>query len=223
MGFKRELTLREKVLLAVLGLLLIFFGGRYFYLHVITPRSALHQQNAAEIVQLKQKIADAEELIASADEEEARYQAAKEKWEAVNKAFATEMRDGLFLVNFGLKLNEQRVGLVSFIPKEIIDQKIYLVLPIEIVLRGDYLNVIELLDFLENQSNLTEINNLTIVQDDEYPDGRVQAEMVLLIYSQRSPQGKLALTGIQNWHTGRANPFAGAVMMPTDKSYLPSS
>lgn len=127
------------------------------------------------------------------------------------------MQDGLFLVKFSRKLKQERVSLHKFKPLDIAYRQTVLVLPVQVEMIGEYPHIINMLDFLENQANLTEISYLLLegLKPDEESaaygvfraKGVVRAKCLLLIYSQPTPQGRLALEDIKNWNFGKLNPF----------------
>lgn len=205
---------REKLLLLILGLAIGFAVFYYLYLYLVAPQISRYQDNLTEIAELRAKITAANAEIASEKEEREQYEIVKKEWNDINKTFSNQMLDGMFLVSLGQYLREQRVVLLTYRSQKIIVQNLYLVLPLDIELSGNYFNIIKVLDFLENQSNLTEISHLTLTSAGEDADGfilakgDVRAKVTLLVYSHHSPQGKLALSEMQNWQFGKANPFA---------------
>lgn len=212
-----KLSKREKVLLFVMlitGLVALFSQ------YVLLPTLHDSQKIKEEIEQKNTLFREAKAVAATRSIEQEKSNKAQLTWQETMNKFGTDMQDGLFLVHFSRELEKEQVQIDVFAPQEIEDKKVLLVLPVELELAGYYPQVVRILDFLENQANLTEIRYLILGgskiefnenQSMSFPDGWVKAKCLLLIYSQPTPQGKLVLDDIKNWRFGKMNPFEGEV------------
>lgn len=228
---KLEVTPRDKkiltYLLPVLVLAILFW---YFLFPQVKDYLATQKaisQAEENITQLRAANKQMEQELQSLEE-------TQKQLTETSKKFSANMQDGLFIVNLSRKLVAESVGLAVFRPLEIQDKEFYYILPVEVELKGDYNRIITVIDFLENQANLTELREIGF--ESEKPEvpgdipfnlparGNVTAKFVLMVFSQHSPAGRLALEDIKNWKFGRENPFYEiANPRPRPKPVLPSA
>ncbi|AEF95009.1 Fimbrial assembly family protein [Desulfotomaculum nigrificans CO-1-SRB] len=216
---KLEVTPRDKKILSIfipvllLGLLVWFF---------LWPRFNEYRTNQARIAHIKDSIQQLRQGNSRLDDELKSLAQTRAKLSEVNKRFSTDMQDGLFIVSLSRKLKAEHVNLTLFRPLDVQEKESYYILPVEMELTGDYNRLIAVIDFLENQANLTELREISFEaltpqgeSSSENPfitqsilaQGDVTAKFILMIFSQHSPQGKLYLEDIKNWRFGRENPF----------------
>ncbi len=199
-----------------------FFLAVLFSLFVFQkaiPYFKQNQQVKKQIVQLSEEITQSKDISMMIKEEKELLITCQEELERARSQFNTDMKDGLFLVEFSRKLAQKEVLLNFFEPQDIIDQQTVLVLPVDLKLDGNYRRVVEVIDDLENQSNVTTIGDLKFhrmekeleSETDErvqsLTKGTVEVELLLYIYSLPTPEGRLFLDDIKNWKFGRDNPF----------------
>jgi type IV pilus assembly protein PilO len=175
-----------------------------------------------------------------------RYALLEKNLAELNKNFSTNMQDGLFIVQFNQKLNKEQVELKTFKAVKL-DEKKYTqlfpfdsgfitVLPIQLELYGEYQNLVNVLDFLENQADFTEIRDLKLEAGDEQSrpagdaaaadnsqpgqqymslaSGRIKANCVLLIFTSPLPREVLPLEEKNTWKFGKTNPFKSSAYLP---------
>lgn len=226
---KLEITPRDKKIVTYLLPVLIIGVFSWYFLfpqvrEYVSTKKAI-SETRENIVQLNAANKRMEKGLQS--QEETRVQHA-----AASKKFSHIMQDGLFIVNLDRKLVAENVGLTVFRPMDIQDKEFYYILPVEVVLKGDYNSIIAVIDFLENQANLTELREIAFeaVKPEVSGDspinilarGDVTAKFVLMIFSGHSPEGRLSLEDIKNWTFGRENPFKEtANPRPRPKPVLP--
>lgn len=209
-----KMSRREKILLVITLLTALSY---VFIQYAFWPTLSKYQQTRKEISQLQQNIRQADVISKTKTKEEDNLKQAQQNLDQLISKFSTNMQDGLFLVKFSRKLGQEQVLLNKFKPLDIEDRQTILVLPVQVEMIGKYPQVTNMLDFLENQANLTEIWHL--LAEGPKPEeesaasvilkanGVVKATCLLLIYSQPTPQGRLVLEDIKNWHFGKLNPF----------------
>lgn len=226
---KLEVTPRDKKILTYLlpVLLLVTLCGYFLFPQVkeyLATKKAISEVKE-NITQLRASNMKTEKDLQSLEE-------TKKQLTETGKKFSANMQDGLFIVSLSRKLVAENVVLAVFRPLEILDKEFYYILPVEVELKGDYNRTITVIDFLENQANLTELREIGFESEEpEVPgdlpfnllaQGNVTAKFVLMIYSQHSPAGRLALEDIKNWKFGRENPFVEiANPHPAPKPALP--
>ncbi|MCL5779997.1 MAG: hypothetical protein M1119_03470 [Firmicutes bacterium] len=209
-----KMSRREKILLVITLLTALSY---VFIQYAFWPTLSKYRQTRKEISQLQQNIRQADVISKTKTKEEDNLKQAQKNLDQLISKFSTNMQDGLFLVKFSRKLGQEQVLLNKFKPLDIEDRQTILVLPVQVEMIGKYPQVTNMLDFLENQANLTEIWHL--LAEGPKPEeesaasvilkanGVVKATCLLLIYSQPTPQGRLVLEDIKNWHFGKLNPF----------------
>lgn len=209
-----KMKMREKILLVIT---LLAACSYLFIRYAFWPALSKYRQTRTEISQLQQNIDHADAISITKTEEEDKLKQAQKNLDQLIGKFSADMQDGLFLVKFSRKLKQEEISLHKFNPLDIVNRQTVLVLPIEVEMVGNYPNITNTLDFLENQANLTEIPYLLLegLKPDEESaafgvfraKGVVRANYLLLIYSQPTPQGRLVLEDIKNWPFGKLNPF----------------
>lgn len=209
-----KMNRREKILLFITLLTALSY---VFIQYAFWPTFSKYRQTKKEISQLQQNIRHADVTSITKTKEEDKLNLAQKNLDQLIGKFSTNMQDGLFLVKFSRKLKQERVSLHKFKPLDIAYRQTVLVLPVQVEMIGEYPHITNMLDFLENQANLTEISHLLVegLKPDEESavsgvfraKGVVRAKCLLLIYSQPTPQGSLVLEDIKNWPFGKLNPF----------------
>ncbi|WP_018086424.1 hypothetical protein [Desulfurispora thermophila] len=226
----------------LLLILLFFLGTAAFYFFQLVPVRQHMQELQQQVEQKKAELAALRARAAKTNLAKEELDQARLYWQNASSVLHTKMDDGLFFVQFGQNLRQQQVQLNKLVPGSIEDLTYVLCLPLDMEMQGLYPNVLEIINYLENASNLTQLSNLafTAVQDQRanqteqnqtppvtppVPEGTVKVTGKLFIYTARTPEGRLRLEEISRFLTGRANPFlptaATTPSAPGTGSFLP--
>ncbi|MBO8128755.1 MAG: type II secretion system protein M [Peptococcaceae bacterium] len=202
-----NLSTREKRLLGLLAVLLVCVGLYWF---VFKPQWQACSRLRSELELARKQLKAARNTCAALDRETKALHKAEAELADLRAFFYTDLQDGGTVFDFGLKALEKNVVITKFKPFAVIDRETHLVLPIELGVRGAYPAVAAYLDLLEHLFCLSEIRFLDIEaeKEDALPTGDVQAEALLLLYSEPSPEGRLMLEEMSRWDVGRFNAFA---------------
>ncbi|OPX88395.1 MAG: Pilus assembly protein, PilO [Pelotomaculum sp. PtaB.Bin104] len=222
---------REKIMLALLGLVCLFF---VLFKFLLIPQFSKHGENKDKLADLQSQVQVAEAVVRSQKREtELAAQAARQLNE-LKPLFNNVMGDGLAIVHIGLKAVETNVQIVSFAPSDIVDRGIYLELPAHFEVRGDYRDVSNFISKIEELPDLSELRKLEIkpneaimpaqpgspatAADPNFPqaplvemvptqDGTVVAAFDIITFTSTSPEARLQIEQTLSWAVGRYNAF----------------
>jgi len=155
----QRLQTREKILLAVLGIAVLGFAMAKF---LLIPQIVAHGENKDSLEEMQSKLQAAEAVVKSQKKETGFAERAEEMLNQLKPVFDNVMDDGLALVQIGMKAKEAGVEIVSFKPSAIIDREVYLMLPFEFQVRGDYPGVIDFIAEMEALPDLSELRRLKV-------------------------------------------------------------
>lgn len=222
-----RLSNREKILLSITAFAAFVYAAYHF---LLGPQIKAYQDKAARLKEARAMFAHLDAQAGALKLETAALEQAQARLKKLLDKFSTQMQDGLFLVQFGRQAEKNGVQIRKFKPLDPVDFGYISVLPVEIELRGTYPSIISVINYLENVANLTEIRNLKFQADTQQTTKSnrqeaatvgsavyetqaaplpetITASMLLLIYSQPSPEGRMQLEEIKKWSAGRPNPF----------------
>lgn len=206
---------------------LIIWGGSLiaFCLYLVVLFLAIKEMETTRerVITVKSEIKSIQLQSSQLDNKTSDLEQASQKLTGLEEKFGTNVQDGLFLVHFDRKLKEEETLLTACRALELEQHSNFFALPLEITLQGSYTRILTLLEFLENQNNLTELRDIYITSrpeqqrvpsnqtmptnSKELPDGHVEARITLVMYAEPSAAGRLRLQDMENWFFGRINPF----------------
>ncbi len=225
-----KLGKREKAMLILLTILFFSYAG---YRLALATHIQNHYKTKAELHEIRNHISQLSAQAGSVEEEKAALEKTKKRIADLSAGLDTEMRDGQFIIQLSRVTEKNQVIVRKFKPLNIIDSKHFIVLPVEIELRGLFPQVSAVINYLENLPNLSELRD---VQINRYipenaaaqsppggdgilsyvmpaaPDGTVTVNMTLLIYSRPTPAARLEMEEVIRWSLGRPNPFFSAAL-----------
>ncbi|WP_333870606.1 type 4a pilus biogenesis protein PilO [Desulforamulus putei] len=169
---KMQVTPRDKKILIILLSLMVTSSLCWF---VLFPQIKEYRTAQELVVERKEEINHLKEKSRNLEKEIKALEKTKDQFREVNKKFATNMQDGLFIVNLDRKLKAENVAVGTFRPLEIQKEESYYVLPVEMIMAGEYNKVISVMDFLENQVNLTELRDIRIINAGELNNNKDEA------------------------------------------------
>lgn len=212
-----RLSRREKILLA---LLLAAGVGFCLFRFFLTPQIKAYVAARKDLDAALAELSRYRTAAASLQEESRRLEKLREEVSATGAPFAIEMRNGADIILLGLAAAARNVEVTGVEPGKIKENQHTLELPLKITVEGSYPNLLAFCEGLESAAlcNLTEIRSAKFEATSgsavgAASSGRVKATLGLVIYSDRTPQGRLSLEVISKWLTGRYNVFqpAGAL------------
>ncbi|MGQ9824073.1 MAG: type 4a pilus biogenesis protein PilO [Desulfotomaculales bacterium] len=222
-----RLSNREKILLSIAAFAAFAYAAYHF---LLGPQIKAYQDKAAQLKEVRAMLENLDSQAGALKLETAALEQTRARLKKLLDKFSTQMQDGLFLVQFGRLAEKNGVQIRKFKPSEPVDFGYILVLPVEIELRGTHPSIISVINYLENVANLTEIRNLKFqadIQQTTKSDRQgavtvgsavyetqaaplpetITASMLLLIYTQPSPEGRTQMEEIKKLSAGRSNPF----------------
>lgn len=225
----QRLQPREKIMLAVLGIAVLGFVLVKF---LLIPQVGSYGENKARLKEMRLKVQAAEAVIRSQKKEAELFEKSEALLNEIKPAFDKVMNDGLALVYIGLKAEEAGVEIIFFKPAGIIDRGVYLELPFEFKVQGDYPNVIDFISYMEGLPDLSEVRRLNVAAykgkgeagssgegaESEIPTqkGKVVATFDVVTFTSPAPEARLKIEQVIRWAVGRYNSF----QTPGDLLYL---
>lgn len=218
-----NLTKREKrMVFALLLVFLVFLNYRC----LLVPQIQSYRTLKPELSKVKAQVTQMDVLAASIQSESDAVKAVDHRLEKARAKFSVNRQDGSTLFLLGQWAIKDKVIITSYQPGMVSNKGVYLELPLRIGLRGDYLDVLTLVERVEEAANLVEIRYLDIkpyrppsfekagaqqgAVERSVPlpqDGTVTAELNLVMYSEVTPQGQLILDEMSRWPVGKGNAF----------------
>ena len=218
-----RLSNRDKIILLIL---LIALVGYCFYHFILVVQLKAYTQVKSDLAESQAKLTQALAQSASLQSENTKLVNAKKDIQEAGKLFETEMRDGSSVILLGLDGICEGVDITDLEPGVIKDDPVLLEMPLKITAQGNYCKILSFCQGIENMINLSEVQSLKMEAVSGANDVRMTVNMI--IFSAKTPQGRLSLKDISRWQTGRYNifsPAAGIAPLPelADKIIKPVS
>ncbi|NSW84210.1 MAG: hypothetical protein HPY90_13225 [Syntrophothermus sp.] len=199
-----KLSGRDRLLLF---LLLALGAGFCFVRFVLVPQVRAYAATREELAAATGELSRCRELAGSLRAERQHLERLREEVAATAASFRTEVRDGAGIVLLAQAAAEKNVRVTAVEPGAVRENKYTLALPLRITAEGNYAGVLAFCRELEQEGlgNLAEIRSLKVEGINE--PGAVRAMLDLVVFSDRSPQGRLVLETLAGWPAGRVNVF----------------
>ncbi|AQS58483.1 type II secretion system protein GspM [Desulforamulus ferrireducens] len=224
----QNLSKREKIMLSVLVVVVLVF---VFVQCILTPQLVAFEEMRITYQEQTQQLQQAKGLAKETNQNELLHESAR-KLKQLAGQFQAEVSDGSGLVKLAIESLNENIELIGFQPLPKQDKTYYYEVPFRMVLRGNFVDVLNYFKNLEQQKilpNPVEIRELKITQPKlqerekqndiegmglvnieakpNLASGMVEASFVLMTYASHDPQSLLALEEISKWVVGRENPF----------------
>ncbi|MGL5507451.1 MAG: type 4a pilus biogenesis protein PilO, partial [Paraclostridium sp.] len=149
---KREVSTKE-ALIAIGVLVLVFIYGFIF----IYPKYSEYKAAKQNVDTAKSELDNYQGKLANMPQLEQDLSVAKNDLVEKSRNLNHDMMDGLFLIGLDKQLKSTGVNLVEYTPGEPVKYDTFYAIPTTISLRGNYKNVREIMYYLEEQKNITQI------------------------------------------------------------------
>lgn len=176
---QKDLNLKEALI--VIGIFVVIIG----YVGVlIYPRYKEYRSYISQLEQIQQQITNYESEIGNLSNLEKQLTNLNNEIKVQRKKLSHNMEDGMFLVGLSNLINRLDIDLVSYTMDEIISYNSFYAIPTTIEVRGDYNHIRQVMDYLEEQKNTTQIldyNMKTYIEKTETEntqDAQIQPEIV---------------------------------------------
>lgn len=197
-----------------LAIVLVVAAGFVFFRFLLLPQARAYAQLKEELTKEESELQKAKALVASLGKENKKLAEVKKEVERVEGLFESEIRDGSVVILVGLWSAARNVDVTSLEPGEIKENEHTLELPFKIAAEGSFEDILAFCSDLENLSNFSEIRSLKIeAMDSPESPGMVKTNWEFVVYSTKTPEGRLYLEELARWNLGKYNLFypAGAV------------
>ncbi|KUK52794.1 MAG: hypothetical protein XD78_1705 [Desulfotomaculum sp. 46_296] len=203
-----RLSKRDKIILLVL---LIAGIGYCFYHFLLVAQFQAYEQVKTDLAVSQAKLTQSIALAATQQSESSKLEKAKKDVKEAGKRFETEMRDGSSVIILGLDGIFEGVDITSLEPGEIKEGPYLLEMPMKITAQGNYREMLSFCEDIENMTNITEVKSLKM--ESVSGSNKVNMTVELVIFSAKTPQGRLSLEDVSRWLTGRYNIFRPSPMI----------
>lgn len=146
--------LSAKEVLAVIGIFGLIFTYGYLFIY---PQYTEYKADVKNLNSVEAKIAEYEGKMSQMPEKERTLENLKSEIKVKSKMLAHNMEDGMFLIGLSDLMSKVNVNLVDYSMDEVIPYDTFYAIPTSITVRGKYNNVREIMDYMENQKNMTQI------------------------------------------------------------------
>lgn len=155
--FQKELNAKDALLvITIIALILI-----YIFVFVY-PKYNDFKLVQNKLEDLKAQKSEYELQINKMPELEATLESLEYELDNKSKQLKHNMEDGMFLIGLSKKLQEYNVELINYSIEDSISYDGFYCIPTNIELKGDYKNVRAIMDYMQNQKNITQILDYTI-------------------------------------------------------------
>lgn len=191
-----RLSTREKFLFRVLIIIIVLYFCLKFF---VIPQVEAYQILYEDTEKIKQQLSSSYEIVESLNSEEKKLNNIHHELSLIEAYFSAAAQEGILLAKLGTQAQEEDVVLSGFYLNEAVDRNYYLEIPLEFSIRGDYLNIINFLEKIEDSgylANLTEIKSFSIKpwredEDSSIIEKLVVADVEVLIYMNNTVGDKI--------------------------------
>ena len=210
----RLLSPREKLLISLLALLVLYTGLYHFFLAGQLTDFLENQQKAAVT---EQELVEAKYLLQK-QEQQGEATAITSKLNSLLPQFNTQVQSGSTLVGLVWQSYQGGVTIEGIKPLAVVERKHHLEIPFTLKISGLYPDIVQFIKVLENLPNLSEIRRADFqamsreqlsLGADWQQSGNILAELDIVIFSDKSP-GKpfpIGEPSLEQWGVGRDNAF----------------
>jgi len=156
-----KLSSRDRFLLVAL-LVVVWIYALYYF--ILSQQFKAYSRVKNELAAEEAKLSRARSTAAALKTEMTRLQAAQKEMEKVGGPFETEMRDGADIILLGLRSAAGNIDITGVEPGNIITNNHSLEIPLKVIVRGNYLDLLAFINNLENLTltNLSEVRSLKV-------------------------------------------------------------
>ncbi|MGL5754317.1 MAG: type 4a pilus biogenesis protein PilO [Paraclostridium sp.] len=229
--FKSDIKVNPKNILILVGAFLGLFIYMYFILY---PKFNEYMKVNNNLNEAKSKLeADQYELDTRPQLTDKLY-TLNEEVNTKSKKLSYDMQDGMFLVGLSNMMSKNGIELIKYNVDTYTKCENFYAVPTILEVRGDYRYIREMMYYLEEQKNVTQIQNFNmetyiepenIVFDksnalnsslgninmttnkENKAKGKVTATFKFVMYMSQEPNLKLETENPSNWNPGKFNPF----------------
>lgn len=191
-----------------------------FYFTFIKNQLPRYREVRQQLEDTSFKLEANKRLVERFSELEKKNKALKDELERTQKPFDIDAANGINYYFMGRYALDASVDIIEVIPQPLVDKEQYLELPLDLKIRGQYLDILQFFEMLElDLPSASEIRYMTMKPAAEsgghnlYPN--LEAHLQIITYSTQTPKAmKLA----QEWNLGRFDIFSPTVEIDVDSA-----
>lgn len=176
-NWEEERTKREKILLIIMTALLPLF---LFYKFYYQPTKDTIHKYKEEIQQLNLEIAKLENFAKKEKELELLLRERKKFLEEIKETLPTEKEVPKLLKNISLMTKQTQLDILNFTPKNEEKRNYYVAIPFEIVVKGNFPNIIKYLNQVESLPRLITLESIEFLPQEK--EEKLMAKCLFVTY-----------------------------------------
>ena len=149
---QKELNAKE--VLGVLGVCALIFVYGYIFVY---PRYTQYKAASSNLASLEEQVSDYESQINEMPQKQEQLNSLEEELRIKSAIINHDMEDGMFLIGLSKLMEDINIDLVDYSVEETTPYNTFNAIPMSISLRGNYLNIREIMYYMEEQKNMTQI------------------------------------------------------------------
>ncbi|MGL5328901.1 MAG: type 4a pilus biogenesis protein PilO [Peptostreptococcaceae bacterium] len=149
---QKELSTKETLL--VLGVCGLVFVYGYVFIY---PRYSEYKASVQNLNNIEQQISTYQGQVNELPNLEKKMDGLKKELKVKSKMLAHNMEDGMFLIGLSKMMGDLNVDLVEYTVDEPKTYETFYAIPTTLEVRGNYKNIREIMVYLEQQKNMTQI------------------------------------------------------------------
>lgn len=154
---KKSILLKElsaKEVISVLGVCTVIGSYGYFFVY---PGYQAYKSTADSLEGIKAQIFEYENRIGEMPVLEEKLNSLQSEVKVKSRMLAHNMEDGMFMIGLFKVMDGVSVELVDYSVDDVVPYETFYAIPTSITVRGDYRHVREVMYYLEEQKNMTQI------------------------------------------------------------------
>lgn len=149
---QKELSTKE--ILVVLGICGTFFAYGYFFIY---PKYSEYKSVSNNLQNIELEINKYENSINEMPIKTSQLEDLEREIKVKSRILSYNMEDGMFLIGLSKLMNDLDVELIEYSMEEVVQYNNFNAIPTKIALRGDYKHIREIMYYLEEQKNMTQV------------------------------------------------------------------
>ena len=229
--FKSNIKANPKNIIILVVILLGLISYGYF---IIYPKYIEYTQVSNELENANIQLMKDEDELGEIPTLKDELHNLSEELDIKSKKLSYDIQDGMFLVGLSNIMNKYNVDLIDYNVDKMIKFENFNAIPITLKVRGNYRYIREIMYYLEEQKNVTQIQNFNMetyiknkkinfndvnnsnnnlnpadikLYQENKAKGDVTATFKFITYMDQDPNLKLNIENPSNWKTGKFNPF----------------
>lgn len=227
--FKIDLKINAK---NIIILVCIFLGVIVYAYFIVYPKYIEFSNVNRKLSMVNSQLKDDENKLDTRQQLNEELQNLARQANEKSKRLSYDMQDGMFLVGLSNMMSKNSIELLNYSIDPSVKYENFYAIPTTLQVRGNYRYIREIMYYLEEQQNVTQIQNFNMeaykkpelsntsteqgttqpidVKKENKQNGDVTATFKFIMYMSQDPSLKLEIENPNNWNPGKFNPFVSS-------------